>query len=353
VFGHLYWHEQATHLAAAGYLGRALLLNAYADHLLQDALAPGHIRTPRRKLHDAAALAMHDYYNAAGALYRPRRAGELAALVAGGVPSAVADVFPADPKEREDDIVGWETTGVQMTGDGRIGAPAPDRRRQYALMVLLTARSVADIFDSYEKRTPSTSFNAAPQPWLPYRRAESTGELLTPQSDNGFGGYRSDKSDGALQLKPTLGLVVGQQSFFHSAATPSRWTFGAESLVLWSPGHKWVDAPLALQFGWTLGVMQSRSPTQRVNSVSSRVVLPVPLVDMQGSLIVKHSWCARGPFRTEGFEMGGRLEMGFGFVFVGVGAEMARALDATGGVQKNIAGSATLSVFLPGRLLGL
>jgi hypothetical protein len=50
-------------------LGRALLVNAIADHYLQDFFAPGHIVTRRSELTDTVALAMHDYRNARGALF--------------------------------------------------------------------------------------------------------------------------------------------------------------------------------------------------------------------------------------------------------------------------------------------
>lgn len=50
-------------------LGRALVVNAIADHYLHDFFAPGHIVTRRNELTDTVALAMHDYRNERGAMF--------------------------------------------------------------------------------------------------------------------------------------------------------------------------------------------------------------------------------------------------------------------------------------------
>ena len=44
----------------------ALVLNALADHYLQDFFAPGHIVTPRENFHDSFAIGWHDRYNRVG-----------------------------------------------------------------------------------------------------------------------------------------------------------------------------------------------------------------------------------------------------------------------------------------------
>lgn len=44
----------------------AFVLNALADHYLQDFFAPGHIVTPRENFHDSFAMGWHDHYNRKG-----------------------------------------------------------------------------------------------------------------------------------------------------------------------------------------------------------------------------------------------------------------------------------------------
>jgi len=50
-------HSKALEVAASGNLQLAYAMNAFGDHFLQDSFAAGHMRTPRRKLHDALGTA--------------------------------------------------------------------------------------------------------------------------------------------------------------------------------------------------------------------------------------------------------------------------------------------------------
>ncbi|KAF2789838.1 hypothetical protein K505DRAFT_312452 [Melanomma pulvis-pyrius CBS 109.77] len=65
-------HSYALQVAAAGNLQLGYAMNAFGDHFLQDSFAAGHMRTPRRKLHntlgtaDLCAKLMHDEDNAIG-----------------------------------------------------------------------------------------------------------------------------------------------------------------------------------------------------------------------------------------------------------------------------------------------
>ncbi len=67
-------HYAALQAAAAGDLLKAYTLNAFADHFLEDSFAAGHLRTPRRYLHDTTiggpadlcSKYMHDEDNAIG-----------------------------------------------------------------------------------------------------------------------------------------------------------------------------------------------------------------------------------------------------------------------------------------------
>ena len=50
-------HSYALQVAAGGNLQLAYAMNAFGDHFLQDSFAAGHMRTPRRKLHDTIGFA--------------------------------------------------------------------------------------------------------------------------------------------------------------------------------------------------------------------------------------------------------------------------------------------------------
>lgn len=67
------YHKAAIQLAAEGDLPRALLLNALADHFLEDFLAAGHVITPRASFHDMTSASVHDFYNDQGAYFQLRR----------------------------------------------------------------------------------------------------------------------------------------------------------------------------------------------------------------------------------------------------------------------------------------
>ncbi|KAI9740318.1 MAG: hypothetical protein M1834_004897 [Cirrosporium novae-zelandiae] len=66
-------HEAALEAAVRGSLENAYIMNAFADHFLEDSFSAGHLRTPRRLLHstwnlaaDYCAKLMHDEDNAIG-----------------------------------------------------------------------------------------------------------------------------------------------------------------------------------------------------------------------------------------------------------------------------------------------
>jgi len=65
---HTRWHDFAVSAAGqpGGSLFGALVMNALADHYLQDVFAPGHIITPRENFPDSVAWAWHDRYNDIG-----------------------------------------------------------------------------------------------------------------------------------------------------------------------------------------------------------------------------------------------------------------------------------------------
>src|SRR6185503_12554553 len=64
-----FWHKQAVNVGRTNLMA-ALVLEAYAQHYLQDFFAPGHVIAPRDEgTHDLFAVTLHDNYNQQGLGY--------------------------------------------------------------------------------------------------------------------------------------------------------------------------------------------------------------------------------------------------------------------------------------------
>jgi hypothetical protein len=182
MYGHWFWHRSASALAADdGNLASALVLNAFSEHYLEDFFAPGHVFTPRRNFHDAASVAMHDYYNKHGAPFVVRNAGTLIDLLAFGLPDGAARRWP-------DGVVSISSRLERMrilnlVGDDRL-VPSSD---QDILMTLVVARSVADILESYLSSHAVNHFEH--YHWKGYTLSNSG--LVGPQAEIAYGEYSS------------------------------------------------------------------------------------------------------------------------------------------------------------------
>ncbi len=328
-FGQWFWHGRAVDLARAGNLGAALMLNAYADHLLEDGLAPGHVYTPRQELHDAAAAAMHDYYNDHALYFDLTNAAELTELAG----------------DQEEQLTGL--TRVKMMGDGHL-----DEDCDRSLVVeLIVARSIADVLESWETGAAVNHFeppqfqgySASREDWL--RIA-----VRTPSLKTHYGQFKSN--DGArLHHNVVLALTLGADSFFGADAAPMRWQAGADVLTWGSPGNKWVrHQAWSPPFGVMVGFSFARGGDVSVYSPRARVVFPIARLGLQFSGTVAPSYYrqhARGDWAWD-FET--RLELGFGLMFLGVGFEWGHAFDVAG-LRRANALATTLSVMPPTGLL--
>lgn len=339
------WHRQAVAMAADGKLWFGLLVNAFGDHFLEDQFAPGHVRTPRRELHDAAALAMHDYYNRVGALYHPHRTDVLADLVSPERMATLPDVFTGVDGPLAQYLAG--KTSVVMKGDGRLN----QSRDQRLVMTLTVARSIADVFDSYAQKRVVNSFPTFT--WEGYRRlSRKQGfQLMSPRAATPFGEYTPEPTGALLGFNPTFGVTVGSEAF-HGAPIESRWTLGGEAMLVGSPGRGWVDhAPTLPQFGLLGGYTFAKAGPLKVHSIGTRLVLPVTRLDLQVSALAKLDWYRQGPLRQRAFGFGGRFEMGFGMVFVGLGLERRHAF-VDDHLHPHAAVTVSLTFVVPGRWLG-
>jgi hypothetical protein len=135
-----------------------LVINAIADHYLQDFFAPGHIFTIRDQLTDVPATAVHDVWNQDGADFKPsntERLRPVADFICGGKVESCKlreDVRTAElAGKRQDGEVAQALSAilagkpVHLKGDGRLWDDDQERLRQRLLMLLIQSQSILDV----------------------------------------------------------------------------------------------------------------------------------------------------------------------------------------------------------------
>jgi hypothetical protein len=153
----------AIQLAAAarskGDLQAALIVNALADHYLEDFLAAGHVATPREDFHDFPSALVHDVYNQEGIPFRVRRDSPgwlkirpLAQAIQ-SMPGSADEVHGyqtvASFAAMVDEPQGEDRTFLFM-GDGRLEC----NKSQRTYILLQAIRSLGDVITSYVTRRP-------------------------------------------------------------------------------------------------------------------------------------------------------------------------------------------------------
>ena len=144
----------------------ALIVNAISDHYLQDFFAPGHLVTPRDRLTDLPATAMHDLANQMGAIFNPKVAApivEMLTYLCGAKidlqePRPSQGCSPPEPMLSVLEGIGLKpgqlgpivqdiVRGKPMLfrGDGQLNYPPQDEQRLMLLAVQM--RSIVDILD--------------------------------------------------------------------------------------------------------------------------------------------------------------------------------------------------------------
>jgi hypothetical protein len=131
------YHARAVRNAADDPAA-ALLAEAVALHFLQDFFAAGHVVTPRRGMHDAAAANLHDHFNSRGVAFA------LAAEQPPEVASILRDLVEGKcltPGERKAYEAATARTSVRFYGDANLSAS----QEQKAFLMVVSALSVTEV----------------------------------------------------------------------------------------------------------------------------------------------------------------------------------------------------------------
>jgi hypothetical protein len=330
-----FWHKTAVETAARDHgLLAALALNAFADHHLHDLHAPGHFLTRKAGMHDAAANALHDAYNAGGHDFEIDRAAfdaDLAGLLREMRTADVTEWFriPRPGPADFDGLAG--ATSLRFFGDGSLIAHQDER----IFLALLTARSVLDVTESYASKEVRNSF--AVREWRDYDVVREAGRrrVMTPSMKLAYGGFPSVPLDrhpgspfskgGHFAFLPVWAVGVGLDSIAANGEFMSAGRLDLEAVWLWhlpippetlarSTGP---DRGFALSTGVTL---RSGGDGWQAGAIL-RVIRPLRLIDAQVSLGITPRWMKSSNLQDAAFRTGAeaRFEWGFGLVFVGAG----------------------------------
>lgn len=364
-----FWHRQAVETASSGNLWGALLLNAYADHFLQDSFAPGHVIAPRdENSHDLYAVIIHDSYNIHGMIYRVGKPQQCYAALSKLLPLAKSSAFDRLEKQRvrldSSAIHGLlganEATNVMCYGDGLIN----QNPSQAALVSAYCVQSLSDVIDSFLKSTSCNSFGN--YRWNLRFGGSKVGQLEMIDVWQSFGNLTCvdrelDESVKTREMRvyvagtngpplrshlpeidadivaplsiaaarnPAFGVTLGMQDLSESSGSHLQSLVEAEVMIA---GGRWdylrQDFPTLYlpswpsQFGLTLGYSGLFDTTSHANGVMTRLILPVPKINAQVSLYAGGRYYSGNSVSEWGAFEGIRAEWGMhmGNLFFGVG----------------------------------
>ncbi|MDQ5873172.1 MAG: hypothetical protein M3547_13315 [Acidobacteriota bacterium] len=356
------WHRTAVHLVRQSSndnsgepetadrsefhdLSLALIYSAYADHFLQDFFAPGHIRTPRFGLHDAASMGIHDYFN--------RTKGEEFEI------TRIADL---DGFFEDTDLfqrLSAQPT-IRLLGDGTLS----DHADQAEFMAAVQARLLADILAPRYGCSQLGASILAPIEWTPYELVlvdEKKGKTRTrtPLAVIPFGKYvrKELRNMDALGWTPIVGAHAGYQSLFSGGRSSGRGKFDFEVIPLgvvgreWRTGYKqgsrWYYPRTQLGLGVDYSYISSRDYSG--HGMGLRLYRPVTQIDFQfsGGAAVRWYDAKDSPEKARKIAYDVRGEFGYGILFLGIGVGREHHLVAGKGFEPALAFSATVSVGFP------
>lgn len=270
LFAFTFWHRAAIEAAANGRLHNAIILNAFADHYLEDLYAPGHVRTARRGLADAASMGLHNQFNRAGARYTVTNFDSLRDYGAIAVRELMTNSRCDGGRSREclESVArecrskDWKVclqsaadTGLVLYGDHQL-AESPTAELFIALVV---ARSTDDVLTAYmDGDSRSDHFDGR----VNWNRARKLGiRRLGATFSTPFGRYESDTVGIWSDVDRAPTVVFGMQSFVNTSSNRARLALETmalpwlgENISIPSDSSEWIAPGGWSRFGMIGGV---------------------------------------------------------------------------------------------------
>jgi hypothetical protein len=383
-------HHLAVMMAAGDRdsLVEALAYNAFADHLRQDFLAPGHVIAPKGMTHDGIVKAIHDRYNAVGLDFFLKDKARILSTHAKYLDqSEVKDILDC-PAVSRNQATGMLEAGVipRMRGDGHLWPTSGSRcagdevAGQIAFLVLVTADSIGDVLRALRgggPEMPSTRF------W-----GVASSSQRVPPPEGGASGEKKERSlpaactrcekvdvfaactsEGCFcfpsrllnkwVVEPFLAPEFGTVALSSNGVYETRLRLQLDALAVLVPPRltppvadeeRFVRAPL--QF--LLGPVYEWNGRSRAYGVRLAAVVPIGRLPVQAVLSSEGKAIQPlfdGPnVRDEvrlrfGYQLG--LEAGFGFLFVRVGTVRDYRIAEDGKPEVAWGITSTLSMQLP------
>ena len=363
------WHKLAIAHAASGRANTALLIEAFAQHYLQDVHAPGHVRTPRRRLNDDLAYGMHNFYNRRGAPFSPilpnaervfapfeaeiARLPELAPIqaVACGLGSGMMHCLKA-----------WTNRTIRFKGDGLLR----DEPVEELYLTLVAASSVLDLIRAALTASPEAGASISGITYSPARTLDGEGRnfgrWVHARASIGTGQFLPDTARFLPQMDGILTPILAVQ-FFPSAenagGADERLRIGVDVVAFGRPGEWRVSGDelkprRSMQLAMALGADFVNDPGGPYHGSTfmhaagpfARATVPLPAINMQFSgLIGVRRYRYAGEWGSHGAI---RIETGFGFLWVGLETGVdSYVATSTGQLKRGWAFSPSIAANLP------
>lgn len=364
LFAFVFWHRAALESAASGRIRTALIINAFADHYLEDLYAPGHVRTVRRGLTDVASMGLHNQFNRAGARYTLSNldslirylpvASEQIGLAARCVGKRESECRAAMRSECSE--LNWQRclksvadTGLMLYGDHQL-KESPTAELFVSMVV---ARSIDDVLTAYLESNANVDHFGDRVYWS---RARSLGirregaMFSTP-----FGRYERDTVGIWSDVDRAPTVVLGMQSFLSSPKRRAR--VGVETMALpWlgenftipADSLEWVNPKGLSRFGLTAGVDAVFGDATFAAGPYADVVWSLP--ELNSQIRSGFGWrystdrALKGSKAVHGSV---RWELGFGLLTTGLALEMEPIVGVGGVVTREISLGTSIHATIP------
>ncbi len=306
------WHAMAISLARDedNWYG-ALMVNAIADHYLQDFFAPGHVVTPRDIMTDVPATAMHDAANDRGAMFvadvgddglrrvlrfmcRRTAAGDAeplghcpdtAALVprAYGTPDEVADAIRS--------LLADAPAPIRFLGDTHLFEHA--QLRQRVLLLAVETQSILDVVGGRGNHLKAMRFAYDPKTSLPSARIDFGAYAIGPAVVSAQAAAPAPATVAAGEPEPVYAPGTTVPTLFVSDVRLSQssgyfkprdiysigWTGGAWHMTPPGASRHWLDA---VEVDLSLGLSHYKQGELHGNGGFANLAFTLP--ETEGSL---------------------------------------------------------------------